>query len=397
MHPGRIIAIVGAGLAGHRAGEALARSGFEGELIFVGDEQHRPYDRPPLSKQLLGGGVDAESCFFPTENLEGVTWELGDPAAGLDTSAGALTLASGRELPFDGLVIATGRRARELPGLPDIDGIHTLRTLDDSGSLKKAVEGGAAVAIIGAGFIGCEVAATLRGAGVEEVAVIDVAPHPMPVLGEEVGDRAAKLHTNRGVKLHLGTGVAEIEGTGTVEAVKLDSGERVAADVVLVAVGSAPNSEWLEGSGLELNKGTVLCDENCFAVGAENIVAAGDIASWPHPDAGGEPVGIEHWTNARDMGAAAAENLIADPAERKPHVTVPTFWSDQYDVKIKSAGFLQAADAIKIVDEDPERPSLVAEGHQGDRLAGAIVFNKNRKIIDYQRELAELHEKSVAA
>ncbi len=132
----------------------------------------------------------------------------------------------------------------------------------------------------------------------------------------------------------------------------------------------------------------MLCDEHCFAVGAEGVVAAGDIASWPHPDAGGEAVWVEHWSNARDMGEVAALNLIADPAERRPHAAVPTFWSDQYDVKIKSAGFLGAADRIEIVEEDPERPSLVAEAHRGDRLVGAIVFNKNRRIIDYQRELA---------
>ena len=211
----------------------------------------------------------------------------------------------------------------------------------------------------------------------------------MPVVGPEVGARAAKLHTDHGVKLHLGTGVAGLEGNGHVEAVRLEDGESIPADLVLIAVGSAPNSEWLEGSGLEMKQGTVVCDENCFALGTDNVVAAGDIASWPHPDAGGGPVWIEHWTNARDMGTVAAKNLIADPGERMPHIAVPTFWSDQYHVKIKSAGFLGAADRIEIVEEDTEKPSLVAEAHRGDLLTGAIVFNKNRRIIDYQRQLAQ--------
>ena len=385
----RRIVIVGAGLAGHRAAAALAAEGFDGEVVVVGDEEHHPYDRPPLSKQLLGGAVEDESCFYDREDLDGVEWTLGSPATGLDLSEGAITLADGQKVGFDGLVIATGRRARELQEMPALAGVHTLRTLDDTRALRSAAEGDRRVAIVGAGFIGCEVAATLRGAGVENVTLIDLAEYPMPVLGAEVGERAAKLHAGHGVHMRLGTGVEEFEGTDHVEAVHLVGGERVEADLVLIAVGSAPNSEWLEGSELELHRGTVLCDEYCFAVGTDNVVAAGDIASWPHPHAGGDAVWVEHWTNARDMAATAARNLIADPSGREAHATVPTFWSDQYDVKIKSAGFLGSADRIEVVEEDPERPSLVAEAHSGDSLVGAIVFNKNRKIIDYQRRLAD--------
>lgn len=394
----RRIVIVGAGLAGHRAAEALRRADFDGEVVMVGDEAHRPYDRPPLSKQFLGGSADEESCFYACDDLEEADWRLGAAAAGLDLERNRVLLEDGEEVSYDGLLIATGRRAKTLPGLPELEGLHTLRSLDDSRALRAAAEGNRPVAIIGAGFIGCEVAATLRGAGVDEVAVIDIAPHPMPVLGEEVGERAAKLHTDHGVNLNLGTGVAAIKGEGRVEAVELENGERVPADLVLIAVGSAPNSEWLQDSGLELRDGTVLCDEHCFAIGTENVVAAGDIASWPHPHADSDTVWIEHWTNARDMGATAAENLLAEPGDRVRHEKVPTFWSDQYDVKMKSAGFLQEADRFEIVDEDPERPSLIAEAFNGKRLVGAIVFNKNRKIIDYQRQLAEdFEKKSVAA
>ena len=385
----RRIVIVGGGLAGHRAACALVDADFDGEVTIVGEEAHRPYDRPPLSKQVLGGVHEDESTFYDSEVLAAVNWKLGAPAAALDVGRSVVTLADGDEVPYDGLIIATGRRARELPGFHDREGVHTLRTLDDSQALRAAAEQDKRVAIIGAGFIGCEVAATLRTAGVHEVSVIEMAPHPMPVVGPEVGARAAKLHTDHGVQLHLGVGVSGLEGDDRVEAVRLESGERIPADLVLVAVGSAPNSEWLEGSGLELNKGTVVCDEHCFALGTDNVVAAGDVASWPHPDTGGEPVWVEHWTNARDMGATAAINLIVDARARAAHVTVPTFWSDQYHVKIKSAGFLGAADRIEVIEEDPEKPSLVAEAHKGDLLTGAIVFNKNRRIIDYQRQLAE--------
>jgi NADPH-dependent 2,4-dienoyl-CoA reductase/sulfur reductase-like enzyme len=384
----RRIVIVGGGLAGHRAACALVDADFDGEVTIVGDEVHRPYDRPPLSKQVLGGIHEEDSAFYDSDVLAHANWKLGAPAAALDVGRSVVTLADGEEVTYDGLIIATGRRAMELPGFHGHDGVHMLRSLDDSRALREAAVKDKRVVIVGAGFIGCEVAATLRGVGVDDVTMVEMAPHPMPVVGPDVGARAAKIHQDHGVRLHLATVVTEPVGNGRIEGVRLENGEVIPADLVLISIGSVPNSEWLEGSGLELNRGTVVCDEHCFAVGAENIVAAGDVASWPHPDAGGEPVWVEHWTNARDMGAIAAKNLIAASGEREPHTSVPTFWSDQYDVKIKSAGFLQAADRIEVIEEDPEKPSLVAEAHKGDLLTGAIVFNKNRRIIDYQRQLA---------
>ena len=383
----RRIVIVGAGLAGHRAAEALRREGFDGQVLVVGDELHRPYDRPPLSKQLLAGAIEQHDTLYASDDLE-VEWMLGEPATSLDIEERVVRLANGTALPYDGLVIATGRRARDWPRLPELDGFHRLRGLDDVRSLRKAVRPTSRVAIVGAGFIGCEVAATLRGLGVEEVTLIDVAPHPMPVLGAEVGKRAAAFHESHGVRLRLGTSVAMFEGSGRVEAVLLEDGERIAADVVLLALGSAPNTEWLADSGLTLVKGTVLCDEYCVAVGTEDVVAAGDVASYPHPSAVG-PICVEHWSNARDMGEIAARNLLKDPDQREVMAAVPTFWSDQYDVKIKSAGVLSLADTFTVVEEDPERPSLVVEAHRDGALVGAIVFNRNRTIIQYQRQLAE--------
>jgi 3-phenylpropionate/trans-cinnamate dioxygenase ferredoxin reductase component len=373
------VVIVGGGLAGHRAADALRREQFGGELVLVGEEPHRPYDRPPLSKQLLAGTFEVGECDYAP--LEGLTWTLEEPAVGLDLARGVVVTAR-QEVGFDGLIIATGRRAREWPALPAMTGFHTLRTVDDALALRAAIDPATPVVIVGAGFIGCEVAGTLRNLGVEHVAVVDVAPYPMPVLGPEIGARAIALHERHGVQLHLSARVAGFEGGEHVEAVVLEDGTRVPAGLVLIAVGSVPNSEWLEGSGLELVDGAVRCDVHCFA--AENVVAAGDVAAWPHRHAE-DVVCVEHWAIARDMGARAAANLVG---ERVPFAPVPTFWSDQHDVKIKSAGLLSAADRFEILEEDAERPSLVAEARRGDELVGAVVFNKNKSIIGYQRQLA---------
>ena len=208
----------------------------------------------------------------------------------------------------------------------------------------------------------------------------------MPVLGPEIGQRAVTLHERHGVNLRLGTSVAMFEGADRVEAVRLEDGERIETDFVLLALGSLPNTEWLEGSGLELVKGAVRVDEYTIAAGTDNVAAAGDIALYPHPGAD-DPICIEHWSNARDMGALAATNLLAAPGNRDVFVAIPTFWSDQYDVKIKSAGLLGIADRWEVVEEDTEKPRLVVEAYRGDELVGAVVFNKNRTIIDYQRKL----------
>jgi len=248
----RKIVIVGAGLAGHRAAQALRREGFDGELLMIGDEQHQPYDRPPLSKQLLAGTMEQTECFFACDDLD-VTWALGTAATGLDT-ARQVVLLGDEEVSYDGLVIATGRRAREWPDLPQLDGFHMIRSLDNTRALREAIRPGGKAAIVGAGFIGCEVAATLRGLGVDEVTLIDVAPYPMPVMGPEIGARAVAMHERHGVRLRMATSVAMFEGNGRVEAVRLEDGERVEADFVLLALGSVPNSEWLAGSGLELLK-----------------------------------------------------------------------------------------------------------------------------------------------
>ena len=387
------VVVVGGGLAGFRFALSIREGGYDGRLTIVCDEEHWPYDRPPLSKQLLSGTFQEAQCRLPGSAPD-VEWMLGRRAARLDRSRRVVVLDDGREVPYESLVIATGRRARTWPGTLPAAGVHTLRDLGDTAAFRASIGPDANVVIIGGGFIGCEVAATLRAEGVD-VTVVDVAEFPMPVMGAEIGERAARIHESHGVRFRLGRGVAAIEGAERVTGVLLDDGERLEASVVLVAVGSVPNSEWLDGSGLLLDRGVLVCDATCTVLDENGepvpeIMAAGDIAAWPHHHAE-SAVCIEHWSNARDMADLAARNILAAPRERARMASlasVPTFWSDQYNVKIKSAGFLRAADRWTIVSEDPEKPALLVEGHRGDELVGAVAFNMNRSIINYHRALA---------
>lgn len=244
------------------------------------------------------------------------------------------------------------------------------------------------MAIVGAGFIGCEVAATLRGRGLE-VTMIEMGRLPLPGLGCEIGGRALRLHTEHGVTLRMSARVEGFDGSGRVEAVRLQGGERIEADLVLLALGSIPNSEWLESSAIERHRGAVLTDQHCQVPGHDGIASAGDVAAWPHPHANG-PVCVEHWTNAGDMGLIAAANLLRCASERERFVPVPTFWSDQYDVAIKSAGLFGQADATEVIEEERgAKWRLVIEGRRGGELVGAVTFNRNRSLIDYRRRLAQ--------
>ena len=388
----RDVVVVGGGLAGFRFAQSLRDAGYDGRVTIVSDEEHLPYDRPPLSKQLLAGTYTEEQCALPGDAPD-VSWVLGRRAERLDRERRVVVLDDGTEVGYDGLLIATGRRAPPWPGEMPSSGVHTQRDQAHTAAVRSSIGPGAKVVIVGAGFIGCEVAATLRKEGVD-VTVVDVSEHPMPVMGPEVGARAARLHEAQGVRFRLGRGVAGFEGEDRVTGVRLEDGELLEASVVLVAVGSVPNSEWFADAGLSMDRGVVVCDATCTVLDADGqpvagIVAAGDIAAWPHHHGEGA-VCIEHWSNARDMADLAARNLllpVGERAEMAAMASVPTFWSDQYNVKIKSAGFLRAADSWTIVEEDVEKPSLLAEGRRDGELVGAIAFNMNRSIIGYQRQL----------
>lgn len=380
------VVVVGSSLAGLRACETLRQLGFTGELTLVGAETHQPYDRPPLSKKLLAGDWEPDRILLrhPDALAQlGLDLRLGVPATALDTDARAVTLADGTTLPFDGLIIATGSRPRRLPGQgPDV---HELRTLDDSLGLRHALAGGTArVVVIGAGFIGLEVAATAHGLGCS-VTVLEGAPAPLiRGLGPELGRAATRVHVEAGIDLRCSVDVVTV----APDRVTLADGSVIDADVVVVGVGVAPATEWLEGSGLEIRDG-VVCDEG-LGTGVDGIFAAGDIARWPHGGYG-EELRIEHWTNASEQGAAAATNLLvtAEDGEPAPYEPVPFFWSDQGRHRIQLLG----RPATEPGDESvvtfgalDERTFLVLFGRAG-RLRGALGVNAPRQLMAYQRLL----------
>jgi 3-phenylpropionate/trans-cinnamate dioxygenase ferredoxin reductase component len=383
----RRLVIVGASLAGLRAAQAARKAGFDGELVMVGEERHRPYTRPPLSKELLAGEHTVERVQLPCDELD-VDWRLGVPAARLDRGRRRVVLEDGDEVEYDRLILATGSRPRRWPGAgADLDGVHMLRNVDDALALRAAFDSRPRVAIVGAGFIGCEVAQTARKEGLD-VTLIDIAETPMLPLGRELGRWCADLHLDRGVELRLGIGVAALVGYGRVEAVELTDGERIPADVVVVGLGALPNIEWLAGSGLQLDSG-LECDATLTAVGDPDILGAGDIVTWPHPLADGEAIRIEHWTVAAEQGQLAGRNAVLAPEERKPYVTPPYFWSDQYDVKIQSLGLPGRAEGVELLESTPDRSRLVYGGQRDGRLVGIIAINAARRLGTYRMALED--------
>ena len=381
------IVVVGASLAGFRAAEELRAQGHAGTITMVGAEPHRPYDRPPLSKQVLSGKqpVDATELGAAVGSVDDLdlTWRLGESATGLDLGAREVALGGGDRVPFDGLVIATGSTPRRLPGTDHLAGVYTLRTIDDCVAIRAAVEAGPRrIVVVGAGFIGAEVAATCRQLGLE-VTLVEALPVPLergvgPVLGQVVAD----LHREHGVDVRLGVGVVRIVGDARVEQVHLTDGAELDADLVVVGVGVTPNTEWLDGSGLTLDNG-ILCDETCLA--APGVVAAGDVARWPNPRFG-ELMRVEHWDNAVEMGAHAARTLLADAAGGvgEPYAPIPWFWSDQYDRKIQLAGRASADDDVAIVAGSVEERKFVAFFGRGGRIVGVLGMSMPAKVMRWR-------------
>ncbi|MDE0237506.1 MAG: FAD-dependent oxidoreductase [bacterium] len=379
----RSLAIVGASLAGTRAAETLRREGFDGAITIIGDEPHQPYDRPPLSKQLLAGEWEQDRiALSDDDSLQELDadWRLGCRAAGLDVASRTVTLDDGSTVAADGILIATGARCRELP-TNGLDGIYTLRGLDDCLAIRAELEDSPQrVAVVGAGFIGAEVAATARERGLE-VTVIEALPVPLGrVLGTEIGAVCADVHRDHGVDLRLGVGVDGFDGHGRVERVNLSDGTSVDADVVVVGIGVIPNTEWLEDSGLTLDNG-VVCDETCLA--APGIAAAGDVARWPNR-LFGEIMRVEHWDNAIAQGQHAALRLLESDDKAQPYSPVPWFWSDQYDRKIQLAGRAAPDDEVRIITGSTEERRFAALYGRAGRLVGVLGFNRPRHVMKYR-------------
>ncbi len=389
------LVVVGASLAGLRAVEAVRNDGFEGTVTLVGAEEHLPYDRPPLSKEHLAEDEPGDSTYREREKLEeiGVELVLGEPATALDVEARRITVGD-REIGYDGLVIATGAAARQLPGsivAPDLAGVVTLRTRDDSAHLHQLLRRGQPrVTVVGAGFIGSEIAAVARKRGLE-VTIVEALPTPLVRgVGERMGRALTAIHERHGTRVLTGVSVTEVRGSDAVEAVVLDDGTVLDTDVLVVGIGAAPNTDWLESSGLTIDDG-VVADATLAA--APGVYVAGDIARWPNAlfdDLLDGPMRLEHWTAASEQGARAARNAV-DPSAAKEYSTVPYFWSDWYDSRIQFVGVSTPGQGCPDVEIEvvmgEEDSRFVALYRCGDRLAGALTVDRPAEVMQYRRLL----------
>ncbi len=385
------VVVVGASLGGLRTVSTLRGLGFEGRITLVGDEPHLPYDRPPLSKEVLTGEKEPADAFFrPSEYFEEQNIELrtGARAVGIDAGARTVRLAGGEELEYGAAVIATGARARTLPGAEGVPGVYVMRTLDDASAVRSSLETARRLVVVGAGFIGSEVAASARRRGVE-VVVLEAADQPLAAaVGREVGRRCADLHGRYGADLRCGAGVAGVrEAPGGGLAVDLSDGGEVGCDAVVVGIGVIPNVEWLEGSGVETERGAVVCDRY-LRTSLPDVYAVGDLASWDNPRFG-RRMRVEHWTNTVEQAVAAVRNIIAAAEGRdpSPYEGIPYFWSDQYGHRLQLVGL--ASDDAVFVDDPPGEPALLALYRDRDRLVGAFAIDRVSALMKLRRLLLE--------
>ena len=391
---GRIV-IVGASLAGLRAAAVLRREGFTGSLTIIGDESQRPYDRPPLSKQVLEGWVPPVHAELPRSDELDARWLLGVPATGLDPAAKQVRLGDGSTVDYDRLLIATGTRARPWtnPAEAELDGVFALRTLNDAAALRQRLVGRPRrVLVIGAGFTGSEVASACRD---QDLAVTVVERGEAPLvgaLGGVVGAVVADMQREHGVDLRCGLTVTRLEGDadGRLRRAHLSDGTEVDADVAVVALGAVGNTAWLYGSGLAVGARAVGVDAGCRVfdangMAADNVFAAGDVARFPHPLYDYQFLAVEHWGNAVAQAEVAAHNMVSEPANRWPHLPSPVFWSAQFGTNIKSVGVPTYADEIVISQGSvAERRFVAVYGYRG-RITAAVAFDQGRWLEFYQK------------
>ncbi|GAB3210514.1 NAD(P)/FAD-dependent oxidoreductase [Marinactinospora thermotolerans] len=381
----RDIVIVGAGMAGLGAAEALRAAGFDGTITLIGEEPHRPYSRPPLSKEVLTGKGSPLGVVLRDEpEFDALHLDLrtGVRAERLRPGGRAVDLSDGTSVTADGVIIATGAAARR----PDTDlaGVHVLRTLDDARAVRAALETEERIVVAGAGFIGAEVAASARSLGLD-VVLVEAAPTPLTrVVDPRVGRVLTDLHRDNGVEVRLGTAVTGFEGDGRVERVRLSDGTAVETGLVVAGLGVTMNTGWLAGSGVELDErlGGVRCDAYC-ATTVPGVYAVGDLASWPHPRYGGR-IRLEHWTNAGEQAELAARNLLAGENGRRPYTPVPYFWSDQYGMKIQLLGRAAPAETVEFVHGSPEDRKFVAFFGDGGMLVGVLGLRSTPKVMRYR-------------
>jgi 3-phenylpropionate/trans-cinnamate dioxygenase ferredoxin reductase subunit len=394
---GRIV-IVGASLAGLRAAEALRKEGFRGHLTIIGDEPDEPYDRPPLSKQVLAGWVSADATKLPRMCDVDAEWRLGVAATGLDRVNGLVRLADGSEIEGDGLLIATGVRSRKWPN-PDeaaLEGVYTLRTSTDAARLQAALAAKPQrVLVIGSGFIGSEVASVCCDLGLE-VTVAERGPAPLSgPLGGVIGRIAAVMQREAGVDLRTGVSVLAMEGDagGHVRRARLSDGSTLDVDVVVTSLGSIRNIEWLDGAGLAAGFWGVGCDAGCRAFDVNGVVTsrifvAGDIARAPHVLYDYEFLAMEHWDNAVLGAQVAAHNMVCGETDRWAHLMIPQFWSGQFGINIKSVGVPSFGDEIMFTQGSvKDRRFAAAYGRRG-RIVGAVTFDHGKWIPYYEAQIA---------
>jgi 3-phenylpropionate/trans-cinnamate dioxygenase ferredoxin reductase subunit len=388
------VAVVGAGLAGLGAVRALRGQGYLGRVVLIGQEPHAPYDRPPLSKEFLAGTMPfgALSLAAPQDAELEVDVRTSARAVALHAAEREVELDSGELVGGDGVVLATGARARALPASHGrrrpLIGVHTLRTVEDAIALREALGPGARLVVVGAGFIGAEVASTARGLGVE-VTVVEVAPVPLEAaLGEQLGAVCGALHAEHGVRLLTGVGVEELldDEAGRVRGIQLADGRQLAADAVLVAVGSMPNVEWLAGSGLQIDGGVYTDAAGATAI--PGVVATGDCTRRFEP-ATARYERQEHWTNALQHPQVAVATLLGGPPPaRQSTASLPYFWSDQYDRRLQFAGHRRPGDTVEVVEGSLADPSFVAVYRRQGAAVAVLAMNNPRVFGKWRRELA---------
>ena len=391
------IVIVGASLAGLRTAESLRAGGHRGPLTIIGDEAQEPYDRPPLSKQVLLGLAPAGGTGLPRlTRLDGVEWLLGVPAVGLDREERHVALGDGRTVPYDRLVVATGVRARPWPVAEEgaLEGVVAVRTSEDARHLRELLDARPdRVVVIGGGFTGSEVASVCRQLGLP-VTLVEQGSTPLGgALGDVVGTIAGELQRDHGVDLRTGTTVASIDGDGRVRQVVLSDGTRLDVGVVVVALGSIRNVEWLYGSRLAAGPLGLSSDAGCRAFDIDGLVCddifvAGDVSRFPHALYNYEFLSLEHWENAVAQARVVAHNMVCDPIRRVPHISVPAFWSIQFGVNIKSVGVPPYADEIQFTQGSKADHNPVAAYGRDGRVVAAVFFDQ-AKWLDFYRAQIE--------